>query len=200
MDNNQWIEALKFVTGDKWVNYQNFLRANPIVATFSWSDLCNQYEKDMVEGKHFWQDSVARWKIYHHSQFRVEMHKHFHKNLKAQVKLKLDKKLHILRQTDPQLTYTKISQHWQDHYPTIWEAQRKFDQWYGKIVSRLYKVQFPLTGAKKLKDVAIEFGFRETNTQNWQNEKDSTEKPVDVHDPGDKQKGKTIRYHQDAPH
>ena len=75
-----------------------------------------------------------------------------------------------------------------------------FDQWYGKLVSRLYKVQFPLTGNKELKDVAIEFGFRETNTQTWREEKDSTEKPVDVQDPGDKQKGKAIRYHHDAPH
>ena len=75
-----------------------------------------------------------------------------------------------------------------------------FDQWYGKLVARLYKVQYPLTGTKELKEIAVEFGFRETNTQTWRSEKDSTEKPVDVQDPGDKQKGKAIHYHHDAPH
>ena len=75
-----------------------------------------------------------------------------------------------------------------------------FDQWYGKLVLQLYKVQYLLTENKELKDVTIEFGFRETNTQTWQEMKDFMEKPVNIINSDNKQRGKAICYHHDVTH
>ena len=60
----------EIITGE-WGAYHDFLRYNPMASTFDWSDLCIKQEADQANGRTSWAKSPAKWKIYHHTRFRV---------------------------------------------------------------------------------------------------------------------------------
>ena len=60
----------ELISGE-WIVYHDFIRYNPMATTFDWSDLCLQQEADQANGRTSWAQSPAKWKIYHHTRFRV---------------------------------------------------------------------------------------------------------------------------------
>ena len=170
----------EIITGE-WGAYQDFIRYNPLAATFDWSDLCIMQETDQANGRTSWAQSHAKWKIYHHTRFRVLSRERWTTWMENSVRRKLRDKISAHDQLQPNEPFAE-SRNWHDHFPNQWTAERLFSQWYAIGVAQKYYRKYKCTVSEE-RQVALEFGFRESPTYKWKQAR-MTNTPHEVPDPG----------------
>ena len=165
----------------EWIIYHDFIRYNPMATTFDWSDLCLQKEADQANSRTSWAQSPAKWKIYHHTRFRVLSRERWTKWIEDLVRRKLHERISLHEHLHHDKKFEE-SRNWRDHFPNQWTVERLFSQWYAIGVAQKYCRKYKCT-VNKEHQVALEFGFRESPTYKWKQAR-LTNTPHKVPDPG----------------
>ena len=100
----------------EWRAYHDFLRYNPMASTFDWLDLCLKQEADHAHGRTSWAQSPTKWKIYHHTRFRVLSRACWTQWMENSVQHKLRNRISTHEHLQPNEPFME-SRNWHDHFP-----------------------------------------------------------------------------------
>ena len=90
----------ELISGE-WIIYHDFLCYNPMAAMFDWLDLCLHQEANQANGQTSWAQSPAKWKIYHHTRFRVLSRTRWIKWMEDFVRRKLRERISLHKHFHP---------------------------------------------------------------------------------------------------